>query len=224
MELLKLKAVYQRGINMPPIAALFLLLLCGCRSNTDTLPFYNTADFTAEWISKSDPAYANIHTIDNFALQNQLGHGINKDSLTGHVYVANFFFSTCPSICPVMMSNLQQVSHQFADNPEVKLVSFSVMPWRDDVKQLHDYASIHHINNNQWYLLTGNQNQIYNLGRRSYFSEKKAGLGKDNSAFLHTESMLLIDKKSRIRGIYTATDTGQIKRVIADIYILLKEK
>ena len=97
------------------------------------------------------------------------------------------------------------------------------MPWADSVKRLHEYAETHHIHNNKWHLLTGDKTKIYILGRQSYFSEKKAGLGKDSSEFLHTESILLIDKKSRIRGIYAATDTAQIKRVIADIRILLQE-
>lgn len=223
MVLSKFEVVYQRRIKLRYLLILLVVFACGCKDKTETLPFYNTADFTAEWIAPGDPAYLKIHTVDNFKLYSQLGHVINQDSLKGHVYVANFFFSTCPTICPVMMSNLQNVQQEFLDNNEVKLASFSVMPWRDTVKRLFEYAREHHINANKWYLLTGNQNQIYQLGRKSYFSEKKPGLERDNSYFLHTETMLLIDKKSRIRGVYTATDSSQIKRVIADIHILLKE-
>jgi protein SCO1/2 len=202
---------------------LFVGLLCSCGHKSETLPFYNTADFTAEWISPTDPAYQKIHTIDNFSFKNQLGHIINKDTLTGHVYLANFFFSTCPSICPRMMDNLEVIQKAFQRNDEVKLVSFSVMPWVDSVKTLYQYGLAHHIDPRKWYLLTGNKNRIYQLSRQSYFSEKKIGLTKDNNAFLHTESLLLIDKHSRIRGIYNATDTAQVKRVIADVRLLLKD-
>lgn len=224
MELSKLKAVCLWVIDNFRITPLVMLVFYGCGSEKNQLPFYNSADFTAEWISTSDPAYTKIHTIGDFKLSSQSGHMINKDSLNGHIYIANFFFSTCPTICPAMMHNLAQVAKAFTKQPKVKLVSFSVMPWRDDVHQLQLYASAHGIDEKQWYLLTGDTNQIYKLGRRSYFSEKTAGLTKANSDFLHTESMLLIDKKSRIRGVYAATDTAQVKRAIADIEVLLKEE
>ena len=203
--------------------SLLLLLLTSCGSKKEQLPFYNSADFTAEWINPGEPAYASIHTIDHFQFTDQSGQQINQDSLSGHIYLANFFFTSCNSICPKMINNLCIIQDSFLNNPQVKLVSFSVMPWVDSVKRLHDYAETYHIHNQKWFLLTGDKSKIYRLGRLSYFSEKKAGLVKDSTEFLHTESMLLIDKKSRIRGIYAATDTEQIKRVMADIRILLTE-
>lgn len=202
---------------------LFLVLFSSCYQKSEHLPFYNTADFTAEWISPNDPGYTSIHTIDSFQFTDQSGHLINQDSLVGHIYIANFFFTSCGSICPRMINNLGMVQDSFLNNDVVKLLSFSVMPWEDSVTRLHDYAAIHHINNNKWHLLTGDKAKIYTLGRQSYFSERKAGLAKDSASFLHTESMLLIDKKSRIRGIYAATDTAQIKRAISDIRVLLFE-
>ena len=223
MALLKLKVVCRWAINMVRLPIAFCLIFYGCRGNEDTLPFYNTADFTAEWIKPNDPKYTSIHTIANFNLYSQLGYVINKDTLAGHVYLANFFFSTCPSICPLMMGNLNRVQQAFLNNSSVKLVSFSVMPWRDSVESLRAYGKVHGIDPRKWYLLTGNKNDIYQLSRQSYFSEKRLGLTKANDDFLHTESLLLIDKQSRIRGIYAATDTAQVRRAIDDIKILLKE-
>lgn len=208
--------------NIFPLV-LVLLFWAGCSQNNDTLPFYNTADLTAEWIAPTDAAYASIHQIAPFSFRNQLGQIINSDSLRGHIYLANFFFSSCPIVCPRMMGNLDTVQRVFKKNKQVKLVSFSVMPWVDSVKRLYQYGKDHGINPQQWYLLTGNKNRIYKLSRESYFSEKKPGLSKAPDSFLHTESLLLIDKKSRIRGVYNATDTAQIKRVIADMELLLKE-
>ena len=223
MVLSGLKAACRQGIPKLIIVTALCIGISGCSTKKDTLPFYNTADFTAEWIPVTDSRYATIHTIDSFSLYNQSGHIINRDSLKGHIYAANFFFTSCPGICPVMVNNLEKVAAAFTGNDRVKLISFSVMPEVDSVKRLQEYGRQHHIDPGQWWLLTGNTAQINQLGRLSYFSEKRAGLTKENSAFLHTESLLLIDAQSRIRGIYTATDSSQMNRVIEDIHILLEE-
>jgi protein SCO1/2 len=198
---------------------------CNAKKETETamLPFYNTAQFDAEWISESDPSYATIHTIAPFSLANQVGHVITQDSLDGNVYVANFFFTACNGICPTMVSNLRVLQDRFLNNPHVKLVSFSVMPWVDSVSVLKEYSDEHHINSNKWYLLTGDREEIYTLGRQSYFAEKTLGTTKNADEFLHTESMLLIDAKRRIRGIYNATQRVDIERVTEDIQTLLSD-
>lgn len=190
----------------------------------EVLPFYNTADFDAEWISESDSKYSKIHKIDSFSLLNQEGKIITNNSLDNHIYVANFFFSICPSICPKMMGNLFKLQKKFDNNPEIKLVSFSVMPWVDSVARLKNYGKEHKINPINWYLLTGGKDEIYSLARKSFFAEKGLGLKKNTNQFLHTESMLLIDKKSRIRGIYNATQAVDIERITDDINVLLEEK
>ena len=206
-------------------AVLCLLFSCSNHKQPEkeTLPFYTSAAFDAEWINESDPAYASIHTIDTFSLRNQLGHIITKDSLNGKIYVANFFFTTCPGICPKMVSNLKVLQDSFANNDRIKLVSFSVMPWVDTVARLKVYADNNKINPSKWLLLTGNKDRIYTLGRQSYFAEKTLGLRKDSSEFLHTESMLLIDTKGRIRGIYNATQKTDISRVMDDVAVLMME-
>lgn len=189
----------------------------------ETLPFYNTADFDAEWIDEKDARYAKIHKIDTFALQNQQGKFITKNSLDGNIYVVNFFFSICPSVCPKMMGNIQALQKTFSNNPAIKLVSFSVMPWTDTVPVLKKYGEIHKIDPTKWYLLTGSKERIYTLARQSYFAEKGLGLQKTKNQFLHTESMLLIDKKGHIRGIYNATQKVDIERITDDINVLLQE-
>ena len=224
MALSPLKTVCQMGINKINIGIFFsTVLLFGCNNAKEKLPFYNTADFTAEWIKEGDSKYQQIHTIDTFALENQLGNIITKDSLDGFIYIANFFFTTCPGICPKMVSNLQSLQDIFALNKEVKLVSFTVMPWVDSAARLKSYGENHSINPYKWYLLTGSKERIYTLGRQSYFSEKIPGLKKDSSEFLHTESMLLIDKKGRIRGIYNGTDKTEVTRISNNIQTLLNE-
>lgn len=193
------------------------------KEEQEVLPFYNTADFDAEWISENDARYAKIHTIDTFALSNQQGNRITKDSLDGYIYVANFFFAACPSVCPKMMGNLAKLQKNYGDNSQVKLVSFSVTPWIDSVATLKKYGEEHQINPSKWHLLTGSKERIYTLARQSFFAEKGLGLQKSTNEFLHTESMVLIDKKSRIRGIYNATQIVDIERITEDINVLLKE-
>jgi protein SCO1/2 len=192
-------------------------------SAEDRLPFYNDATFTAEWIEPNDSRYRSIHRIDDFHLTNQMGNFINRDSLSGKIYTANFFFSICPSICPKMTNNLLQVQEAFRNDANVKLVSFSVMPWHDSVEVLKEYSKEKNILNTKWYLLTGEKEKIYELARKSYFAEKTLGVQKSVNEFLHTETVLLIDKKSRIRGIYNATLPVDMGRIIEDINILKKE-
>jgi protein SCO1/2 len=224
MELFRLKAAFPfQHINVAYLVLCCIAAVTACHSKKEVLPFYNTPDFTAEWITPGDTRFNKIHVIDTFTLHNQLGHLITKDSFDGYIYVANFFFTTCPGICPKMTSNLQSLQNTFADNKRIKLVSFSVMPWIDTVDRLKEYGENHLINPNKWYLLTGNKERIYNLGRQSYFSERRLGLQKDSSDFLHTESMLLIDKSARIRGIYNATEKKDIDRVVKNIETLLNE-
>jgi protein SCO1/2 len=200
-----------------------ILIATSCQNAKEVLPFYNSPDFTAEWIKPSNQNYHSIHTIDTFSLQSQRGHIITKDSLDGTIYVANFFFTSCGSICPKMTNNLNVLQEAFINIPQVKLVSFTVMPEKDSVAALKKYGENHLINPDKWLLLTGNKERIYKLGRQSYFSEKRLGLQRDSSDFLHTESMLLIDQAGRIRGIYNATLNQDVVRAKADINLLLKE-
>ena len=221
LSLLKV-ACLERNINFIMTALLLMMMCMGCNShrNADSLPFYNTADFTAEWITNDA---APIHTIDSFSMLNQQGHIFNSDSLKGKIYVACFFFTSCGSICPKMMFNIKKLQDSFAMEDKVRMVSFSVKPSEDSVGKLAAYGKNMGINPAKWILLTGDKARINTLGRQSFFAEKKEGLQKDATEFLHTESMLLIDTKARIRGIYNATEQTDIARASEDIRILLKE-
>ncbi len=221
MVLFQSKVVFRLCINLISI----VFILSGCKKeNKETLPFYNTSEFTAEWIDSKNTRFDKIHQIDTFTLTNQLGQTITRDSLEGHIYVANFFFSICPSVCPKMMRNLLKLQKDFAKNPDIKLVSYSVMPWVDSVARLKKYGQENHINPVQWHLLTGGKDEIYNLARKSYFAEKDFDIQKNKNEFLHTETMTLIDKKLRIRGVYNATQIVDIERVAEDIKLLMREQ
>ncbi|QKJ31669.1 SCO family protein [Mucilaginibacter mali] len=184
-----------------------LLMLSGCYSKKadDNLPFYNTPDFTPVWLNRGDNGYDKVHTIAPFSFTNQLGQSISNNQLKGKIYVANFFFASCGSICPKMMDNLGDVQQAFLHDDKVRMVSHSVTPGRDSVPVLFKYAAERQINNNKWWLLTGNKDAIYKLARQSYFADDETGYSKTANEFLHTENVLLIDGHGRIRGVYNGT-------------------
>ncbi|MGL1887910.1 MAG: SCO family protein [Reichenbachiella sp.] len=207
---------------------LSLLIMMSCakkpeRMNTVIeLPFFTEETFTPEWIEKSDDRYESIHSIADFSFQNQNGDTITSKEVAGKIYIANFFFSICPGVCPKMTNNLHLVQKEFVDNSEVKILSHSVMPWVDSVGRLKTYAKRNDIDAKQWHLLTGDKNTIYKLARQSYFADE--GFGKTVTTeedFLHTEKLILIDKKGRIRGVYNGTLPIEVKRMIEDIHTLL---
>lgn len=202
------------------LISISLIVSCQKQEAKTKLPFYNSADFTPEWIEKSDPRYDQIHTIADFNFTNQEGRAISNKTLEGDIYVADFFFTICPSICPKMTSNLSRIQEGFSSN-DVKLVSYSVMPWADSVSVLKNYADVKGIDSSQWHLLTGETEAIYDLARQSYFAEKEIGLDKTSDEFLHTENFILVDQLGRIRGVYNGTLQLEMTRLSQDIKTLL---
>lgn len=205
-----------------PLLLISLLVASSCKEKeTQTpLPFYNSANFTPEWIEESDADYDKIHTIDAFSLTNQEGETVENTSLEGSIYVADFFFTICPSICPKMTSNLTRIQKAFTAD-QVKIVSYSVMSWADSVSVLKNYAEVKNIDSEQWHLLTGETEAIYKLARQSFFAEKEIGLDKSSDEFLHTENFILVDIKGRIRGVYNGTLPIEMSRLQQDIETLL---
>ncbi len=164
-----------------------------------------------------------LHKIAPFSFTNQDNKKITETNFVGKIQIANFFFSSCPSICPKMTNNLQKVQTTFLNDTTVLLVSFSVMPWIDTVKKLKAYADNFDIKSNKWHLLTGNAGEIYNLARKSYFAEEAIGFSRDSTEFLHTEHILLVDGNGYLRGLYNGTLPLEIERLIDDIKILKLE-
>jgi len=192
--------------------------------NKSKVPFYNSPDFKPLWLSNSEVNSKKLHSIAAFKFTDQTGKTITDNTVKGKIYVANFFFSICPSICPKMTHNLLVVQKEFASDSSVIQLSFSVMPWIDSVARLKTYAAINNIDSEKWHLLTGEAGKIYNLARQSYFAEEAIGYSRDSSEFLHTEHVLLIDSDAHLRGVYNGTLPLEIDRLIEDIKILILEK
>lgn len=188
----------------------FLLSLSGCRQK-DVLPYYNTPDFTPVFAKEA------THRIGDFSFRDQHNRLVTQKDIEGKIHVADFFFTSCGGICPVMTKHMKLIDSAFANENDVVLLSYSVAPWIDSVPVLNRYARLRNIHNPNWHLLTGSQSAIYQLARRSYFAEEDLGFTKDSTDFLHTEHLLLIDKNKRIRGIYNGTLQLEAEQLIKDI-------
>jgi protein SCO1/2 len=204
-------------------AMLAVCLFYACTKKEDTLPFFNTPDFTPEWISKSDDAYTHIHTVPAFNFIDQEGKHIQQSNVSNKIYVADFFFTKCTGICPKMTNNMSKVSDAFAADKDVMILSHSVTPEKDTVSVLKNYAMAKNITNPNWHLLTGEKTEIYSIARNGYFADRRTGYNKDTSEFLHTENFILVDKQRRIRGIYNGTIELEVEQLIKHIRLLKEE-
>ncbi|MBC5838355.1 SCO family protein [Flavobacterium muglaense] len=205
--------------------AKFILFFIGlsvlsCKDETRKLPYYNTSDYTPVW---ELPDTDNFHKIPPFQLTDQEGKMFSEESLKGKIAVVNFFFTTCPGICPKMANSMSLLQKDFLNDNAVLLVSHSVTPDQDSVAILAKYAKKNKVVYNKWKLLTGPKEEIYNLGRKFYFVEEDLGENKESSIFLHTENFVLIDKNRMIRGIYNSLDPTSMASLNEDIKVLEKE-
>ena len=202
-----------------------LFLWAGCKSKPpeERLPFINKPDFTPEWISENDPAYSSIHRIPAFSFTDQDGKTITEKTVDGKIYVADFFFTKCGSICPKMTGNMSTLQEKFKDDKDVLLLSHSVTPETDSVPVLKKYADARGISSSKWHLLTGSTDDIYRLAKKEYYAGDTVGFYQANREFLHTENFILVDKQRRIRGVYNGTVPLEIERLADDIATLKKE-
>ncbi len=199
------------------------LISCAGKEETSTLPFYNTPDFTPEWIDEEEPRFGDIHQIGEFRFMNQSGEFVDNKTFDGKIYITDFFFTTCPGICPKMTGNLSTIQEAFRNDDDVLILSHSVTPWVDTVGQLQTYASLNEIDPEKWHLVTGDADKIYEMARKYYFAERSEGYNKSSDEFLHTENFLLIDHLRRIRGIYNGTLAVEMDRLMTDIHTLKRE-
>lgn len=166
------------------------------------------------------------HTIGEFSFKNQNGDTITQADVDGKIYVAEYFFTTCKSICPIMNKQMKRVQKAYMREQDLKILSFTVDPDVDTVEQMKRYAVEHEANDEQWHFLTGSKEDLYSLARKSFFVLKPAeaeNLGDAGSDFIHTNNFVLVDRQRRIRGYYDGTSTAGVDSLIYDINRLLKE-
>jgi len=201
--------------------ALFLILF-SCKQES-SIPYYNTPDFEPHFLSKEDALKQIPHTIAPFSFTNQDQTIITDHSVDNKIHIASFIFTSCGSICPVMIKNLIIVDKKYHNDSDVVLLSFSVTPWIDTPEKLKKFKIDKKISNPNWHFLTGKKGEIYNLARRSYFAEEDLGFTSDSTKFLHTEHIILADRNKKIRGIYNGTLPTDIEQLIKDIDVLKQE-
>jgi protein SCO1/2 len=188
------------------------------------MPYYNTAEFDPIFLENESEVSAKItHLIDTFSLINQDSIKITQSIFENKIHVANFIFTSCGSICPVMTSNFKIVADSFGNDSTLIMLSFSVTPWIDKPYILKNYKLKNAIKNLNWHFLTGDRSRIYRIARQSYFAEEDIGFSKDSSAFLHTEHVILVDKTKRIRGVYNGTLGLEMQHLVEDIRKLQTE-
>lgn len=203
----------------------FLILVIGIIiafqmiSESRILPVYAPSQLNPELVDASLRDVKKDHRVMDFSLSDQNGQTFNQNDLDGKFYVADFFFTTCPSICIDMTAQLERVQEEYGDLEDFRIVSHTVQPEVDSVPVLKAYAELHQAKPDFWVFLTGDKKHIYELARKSYFAAKSEGDG-GVSDFIHTENFILVDKEKRIRGFYDGTSEEDVDRLIEDIAIL----
>ena len=186
------------------------------------LPIYQPASVNAELVDSTIQHQKKYHKIADFNLINQNGKSITQEDYKDKIYVADFFFTTCQTICPIMTDHMYQIQKEISNDNDVMLLSHTVTPKIDSVPQLKKYALKKGVNDDKWNLVTGDKKQIYELARKSYLAVKTSGNGNQYD-MIHTENFMLVDKKRQIRGFYDGTKSASISQLLEDIKTLKKE-
>tara|TARA_Y100001954_G_C15692551_1_gene543564 strand:+ start:137 stop:808 length:672 start_codon:yes stop_codon:yes gene_type:complete len=188
----------------------------------EVLPIYQPAEVNERLVDSSIIHVAKYHKISNFKLTNQNGKEITQANYKDKIYVADFFFTTCQDICPVMTKNMYKLQEELKNDNEIFLLSHTVIPEFDTVEQLKQYAIENKVDDSKWNLVTGDKKQIYELARKSYLAVEDSKFNEFD--MIHTENFILIDKNKQIRGFYDGTNEKEIEQLLSDIQILKRQK
>ena len=207
------------GIVMLVLSGIIVYLFYDALQPKKMLPVYQPSMVDKSLVDSTLHYTKKYHKVADFSLVNQNGETITQEDYKDKIYVADFFFTTCLTICPIMTKNMGEVQEAIKNDPNIMLLSHSVTPQIDTVAQLKRYALEKGVIDSKWNLVTGDKKQIYELARKSYLAVKNDG---DGGPFdmIHTENFILVDKEKRIRGFYDGTDREEIDRLLGDIKIL----
>ena len=203
----------QKRIQLSKIVFVFLVVL-GCQQEKK-LPFLGPKVIGKQ----GDTLY---HKIPDFKFLNQDSLWISQKDMAGKIYVADFFFTTCPTICPTMKTQLLRIYDKFAEDDRVRILSHTIDPEYDGVRVLKEYAKKLNIKSPRWNLVTGKKSDIYRLGEKSYMVTAQED-ANEVGGFVHSGAFILVDQNRHIRGIYDGTKEEDVKHLIEDMTLLLKE-
>ncbi len=207
------------GIVLFFLSAIIVYLFYNALQPPKKLLVYQPSMVNPELVDSTLQYKKKYHRIADFSLINQNGETITQENYKDKMYIADFFFTTCPTICPIMTKNMADIQEKIKNESDVMLLSHSVTPEIDSVAQLKKYALEKGVDDTKWNLVTGDKKHIYELARKSYMAVKTNG---DGGPFdmIHTENFILVDKERRVRGFYDGTDTKEIERLLQDLEVL----
>ena len=210
------------GIAFSILSLIIILIIYNILDVYRPLPIYQPSRVSAELVDSTIQHKSKYHKIADFSLINQNGETITQKDYENKIYVADFFFTTCQTICPIMTDHMKDIQEELIEDDDILLLSHSVTPEIDSVAQLKRYAIEKEVVDSKWNLVTGDKKQIYELARKSYLAVKTDGDGGPYD-MIHTENFMLIDKKKQIRGFYDGTNMDDIERLLLDIEVLKEE-
>ena len=196
-----------------------ILLLRSGKHNVSTVPYFGPREEVQNVDGTVDTIY---HTVPAFSFDGHTGNTITNKDFEGSIYVADFIFTTCQSICPKMSTELMRVQNKYKENNEVKFLTHTVNPEHDSVEVLREYAKQYGAMDNKWFFVTGKKEELYNIALKGYFLMAGED-GTEDHPFIHSQNLILVDEEGHLRGIYDGTDVFQVNDLIQDIKALRYE-
>jgi protein SCO1/2 len=216
----KLTNCFQKSLSILIVVSI-LSLSSSCNSNNE-LPIYGNRDVKVSIVDGKEVIDTIYATIPNFRLINQNGDTVTEKVMEGKIAVVDFFFTTCPTICPIMKREMIRVYQEFQQNEKVILLSHTIDPEHDTIEVLQDYSKRLGSDGKQWQFLTGERAYIYELAEKGYYSTAMAD-STEPGGFVHSGGLILIDEKKRVRGIFNGTNSADTDKLIEAIHLLLNE-
>lgn len=210
------------GLIKVSIVFFAFTVLSACESSPKRLPILGERDTVSKVVGGKTVVDTVYNTIPDFSFVNQNGDTITQEAVKGKIYIADFFFTSCPTICPVMKKQMIKVYDKFKNNPQVAILSHSIDPAHDTPQVLHKYAADLGVEGTQWQFLTGPKEKIYAIGQGSYLVTAKEDNTVDGG-YIHSGAFILVDKDRRVRGMYDGTTEEGTQKLMKDIEILLAE-
>jgi len=213
-------------LSIVAIGAVIVMIMQKEQLEKRVLPILNPTDVNKALVDSSLHNKGINHTILDFNLTNQNGEQVDQNLIKDKIVISDFFFTTCPGICPKMTNQLKRVHDEFLENDNVILLSHTVWPEVDSVETMKAYADLYEADAKRWQFLTGDKNHLYKLARQSYLvapsiTDTTFDQGGEGD-FIHTTNVSLVDRKRQIRGFYNGVDSVEIKQLIEDVYLLLE--
>ena len=204
------------------VYCLLITVYCSCSDSKEKLPILGNREAITKTVNGRQITDTLYHQIPDFEFINQDSVKITQKDFVGKIYVADFFFTTCPTICPKMKTQMLRIFKKFKDNPKVAILSHTIDPRHDTPSVLKEFSKNLGIQNSMWQMVTGDKAKIYEIGQKSYMVSATDDPTQPGG-IVHSGAFILVDKNHHIRGIYDGTEPERVDKLMADMEILLNE-